>query len=106
MKSIYLRNFVATAIMVSVCFLIVACSFVGIGRNYLISEYREDMVNSAREVSRTAAAIAQNNSLNSWILSMTLSSVSSPAPTVRPCVSIWVITCRRMCCTSFVPTAR
>lgn len=77
MKSIYLRNFVATAIMVSVCFLIVACSFVGIGRNYLISEYREDMVNSAREVSRTAAAIAQNNSLNSWILSMTLSSVSN-----------------------------
>lgn len=63
--------------MVSVCFLIVACSFVGIGRNYLISEYREDMVNSAREVSRTAAAIAQNNSLNSWILSMTLSSVSN-----------------------------
>ena len=77
MKSIYLRNFVATAIMVSVCFLIVACSFVGIGRNYLISEYREDMVNSAREVSRTAAVIAQNNSLNSWILSMTLSSVSN-----------------------------
>ena len=77
MKSIYLRNFVATAIMVSVCFLIVAFSFVGIGRNYLISEYREDMVNSAREVSRTAAAIAPSDSLNSWVLSMTLSSVSN-----------------------------
>lgn len=77
MKSIYLRNFVATAVMVSVCFLIVAFSFVGIGRNYLINEYREDMVNSAREVSRTAAAIAQSDSLNSWVLSMTLSSVSN-----------------------------
>lgn len=77
MKSIYLRNFVATAVMVSVCFLIVAFSFVGIGRNYLINEYREDMVNSAREVSRTAAAIAQSDSLNSWVLSMTLSSLSN-----------------------------
>ncbi len=77
MKSIYLRNFVATAVMVSVCFLVVALSFVGIGRNYLISEYREDMVNSAREVSRTAAAIAPSDSLNSWVLSMTLSSVSN-----------------------------
>ena len=77
MKSIYLRNFVATAVMVSVCFLIVALSFVCIGRNYLIAEYREDMVNSAREVSRTAAAIAPSDSLNSWVLSMTLSSVSN-----------------------------
>ena len=77
MKSIYLRNFVATATMVAVCFLIVACSFVAIGRNYLITEYREDMVNSAREVSRTAAAIAPSSSLKSWVLSMTLSSVSN-----------------------------
>lgn len=77
MKSIYLRNFVATATMVAVCFLIVAFSFVGIGRNYLINEYREAMVDSAREVSRTAAAIAQNSSLKSWVLSMTLSSVSN-----------------------------
>ncbi len=77
MKSIYLRNFVATATMVAVCFLIVAFSFVGIGRNYLINEYREAMVDSAREVSRTAAAITQNSSLKSWVLSMTLSSVSN-----------------------------
>lgn len=63
--------------MVAVCFLIVACSFVAIGRNYLITEYREDMVNSAREVSRTAAAIAPSSSLKSWVLSMTLSSVSN-----------------------------
>ena len=63
--------------MVSVCFLVVALSFVGIGRNYLISEYREDMVNSAREVSRTAAAIAPTDSLSSWVLGMTLSSVAN-----------------------------
>ncbi len=77
MKSIYLRNFVATATMVAVCFLIVAFSFIGIGRNYLINEYREVMIDSSREVSRMAAAIAQNSSLKSWVLSMMLSSVSN-----------------------------
>ena len=38
MKSIYLRNFMATAILVTVCFLIISFAFVGIGRQYLISE--------------------------------------------------------------------
>ena len=77
MKSIYLRNFVATAVMVSICFLIVAFSFVGIGRNYLISEYRDDMVNSAREVARTASSVAQTDSLSSWVLGMSISAVAN-----------------------------
>lgn len=76
MKSIYLRNFVATAILVSVCFLIVAFSFVGIGKNYIISEYRGNMVNSAREVARTASAISQSDSLSSWVLGMSVSSIA------------------------------
>ena len=77
MKSIYLRNFVATAVMVLVCFLILAFSFVSIGRNYVISEYREDMVNSAREVSRTASAIVKHEALESWTMSLSLSTVSN-----------------------------
>ena len=77
MKSIYLRNFVATATMVSVCFLIIACSFILIGRNYIISEYRSDMEASAREVSRAASAIAGSEDLNSFALSMLLSSISN-----------------------------
>ncbi len=77
MKSIYLKNFVATALLVSVSFLIVSFAFVGIGRSYIIGEYRESMTDSAREVSRTAAAIAQSDSLTNWVLSMTLSSLSN-----------------------------
>ncbi len=76
MKSIYLRNFVATAVMVSVCFIILAFSFVGIGRNYVISEYREDMVNSAKEISHMASAVLQNDSLDGWRIGMTLSTIS------------------------------
>lgn len=77
MKSIYLRNFVATATMVSICFLIVAFSFVGIGKNYLISEYHTDMVNSAKEVSRTATAITQTDTLSSWAVGMYISSIAN-----------------------------
>lgn len=77
MKSIYLRNFVATATMVSICFLIIAVAFVGIGRSYLIDEYRDNMENSAAEVSRMASAIAQYDSLRSWSLGMSISSISN-----------------------------
>lgn len=77
MKSVYLRNFVATATMVSICFLIIACSFVIIGRNYIISEYRSDMEASAKEVSRTASAIAGSDDLNSFALGMSLSSIAN-----------------------------
>lgn len=77
MKSVYLRNFVATATMVSVCFLIIAFSFVIIGRNYIISEYRSDMEASAIEVSRTASAMAGDGELSSLALSMSLSSIAN-----------------------------
>ena len=76
MKSIYLRNFTATALLVLNCFILVAFSFVGIGRLYLIREYKSDMVASAEEVSRTAAAVGQNDSMNSWLLSMIISAIS------------------------------
>lgn len=76
MKSIYLRNFTATALLVLTCFILVAFSFVGIGRLYLIREYKSDMVASAEEVSRTAAAVGQNDSMNSWLLSMIISAIS------------------------------
>jgi len=76
MKSIYLRNFTATAVLVLTCFLLVAFSFVSLGRVYLIREHQGVMINSAREVSRTAAAISQSDSLNSWLLSMSLSTLS------------------------------
>ncbi|MGX8692943.1 MAG: ATP-binding protein [Clostridia bacterium] len=77
MKSIYLRNFVATAILVTVCFLIISLAFVGIGRQYLISEYQEKMDTCATEVSRIAAAVSRSEKLSSWTLSMNLSALSN-----------------------------
>ncbi len=76
MKSIYLRNFTATALLVLTCFLLVAFACVGIGRIYFVREYQSAMTNSAEEVSRTAAAISNIDSLNSWLLSMSISAIA------------------------------
>ena len=76
MKSIYLRNFVAIAALVSICFLIIALSFVGIGRQYVISEFSKNMERSASEVSRITAAVAGTDSLDSWMLRMNVSSLA------------------------------
>ena len=79
MRSIYLRNFTASAVLVLTCFLLVAFSFVGIGRIYLIREFKTTMDNSAQEVTRAAEAIGQTDSLNSWLLGMSISSLSRSA---------------------------
>jgi len=77
MKSVFVRYFVATATMVTFFFLMIAFSFVGIGRNYLINEYRGGMLRSAKELARTASAMVQSEPLNSWELSLYLSTVSN-----------------------------
>ena len=76
MKSIYLRSFVAIAALVSICFLVIALSFVGIGRQYMISEFSKNMERSAVEVAHTTAAVAQSDALDSWVLQINVCSVA------------------------------
>ena len=59
-KSIYLRNFTAMAVLVFFCLMLICLSFIGIGRMQLVRVLRGDMIASAREVSRIASAIEQN----------------------------------------------
>ena len=51
MKSIYFRNFSATALMVMMSFLMVGVAFVFLGRDFIISSHRESMEDSAEVVS-------------------------------------------------------
>ncbi len=77
MKSIYLRNFIAIAALVSICFLVIALSFVGIGRQYVIGEFSKNMERSAAEVAHSAAAITRSDGLDSWMLRMNVCSVAN-----------------------------
>ncbi len=77
MKSVYLRNFVATATLVTVSFLLTTLAFIGIARSYVINDYQTTMESSAAEVTRLAAAVADFDGLRSWSLSMNLSSIAN-----------------------------
>ena len=77
MKSIYLRNFTAMAVLVFFCLMFISLSFVGIGRVHLVRVLRGDMVASAQEVAHMASAIGQKDSLDSWLLGMNMSAVSN-----------------------------
>ena len=57
MKSIFLRNFIATALLVFISFLIIAVAFVGIGRSY----------HSARFWQYVAAVIPDHRERRRWL---------------------------------------
>ena len=77
MKSIYLRNFTAMAVLVFFCMVLICLSFVGIGRMHLLRVLRGDMIAGADEVARIAAAVGQSDSLDSWLLGMNVSAVAN-----------------------------
>ena len=76
MKSIYFKNFAATAAMVVLSFLFLGVALVLLGRSYVINNYRSGMETNAQEVSRSAQALASDGELNDWSLRMTLSTLS------------------------------
>ena len=76
MKSVYFRNFFITAALVFGCFLIVSLSFFFLGRRYLISEARLEISANADEVIRAATALSREESLGSWNLRMTISTIA------------------------------
>ena len=76
MKSIYFKNFSATAAMVVMSFLFLGIALVLLGRSYVINNYRSGMETNAQEVSRSAQALASDGELNDWSLRMTLSTVA------------------------------
>ncbi len=77
MKSIYFRNFLATAALVLSCFLIIGSAFFFLGRRYLTENTLDSMSASADEVVRAASALSREESLASWSLRMTISPIAN-----------------------------
>lgn len=77
MKSIYLRNFMATALLVFLSFAMIGTAFFFLGRSYLISSTRDMMSASADEVVRSALALSKQESLGSWNLRLTISPIAN-----------------------------
>ncbi len=81
MYNLYFKNFIATAGLVIISFLLLGITFIVLGRSVIIDEKREDMSVNAQEVARTAAAFGTVDGLESWELRMVISSISQTTGT-------------------------
>ena len=77
MRSIGLRNFTAMAVTVLSCFMMLVFSLLGLGRVFIIRDFTNKMHASADEVSHIAAAISESDSMDSWLMGMTVSAISN-----------------------------
>lgn len=76
MNSIYFKNFMATATIVLVSFLLIGIAFVFIGSSFVINDARSNMAANAAEISRITAAVNDSRELESWDIRMTVSMLS------------------------------
>lgn len=76
-NTIYFKNFLATAGMVIVSFVMLGVAFLFLGRSFVINEYRSQMDENADEVVHTALAMYQSDGLNNWELRFVISSMAA-----------------------------
>lgn len=77
MKSVYFKNFLITALLVMVCFLVLAFSAVMFGRNFALSEKRSNIETNARATATAAAVLCEDGELNGWNLRFFISVIAS-----------------------------
>ena len=58
MKSIYFKNFLATAVMVLVSFMMIGMAFLFIGQSFVIKSHRDSMEQNARTVTRLIVSLS------------------------------------------------
>lgn len=64
MKSIYFKNFLATAVMVLVSFLMIGVAFVFIGQGYIIKSHRDNMESNAMVASRLTTSLVSEDGID------------------------------------------
>jgi signal transduction histidine kinase len=76
-SSIYFKNFIATAGLVIISFIMLGSAFVFLGRSYLINEYRDKMDRNADEVVHAASALYLSGGISGWDLRMVITSLAT-----------------------------
>lgn len=75
-RSIYFKNFLATAFMFVACFLIFGITMLLMGQAFLMREKQDSLHANAQEVKRYAEAVRLQGGLYSWELRMNITSIS------------------------------
>ncbi len=76
MKSIYFKSFMMTAVLVFFSFIVLAISFMVLGRALALNEKREGIAQNAEETAIAAGALSSDGNLTGWYLRLVISSVS------------------------------
>ncbi|MDO4750112.1 MAG: HAMP domain-containing sensor histidine kinase [Eubacteriales bacterium] len=76
MNTLFFRNFVSSATLFCLSFILLGSSFLFISRRYFIDEEQARLAVNAEEVVKSAAAFSHEDDLQSWTLRMTISSIS------------------------------
>ncbi|MGE4353188.1 MAG: ATP-binding protein [Oscillospiraceae bacterium] len=76
MRSTYFKNFIMSAGLAVLSFLVLGLALTLVTRNFLIEERRESMETNADEIARSAVAFAENGDLGSWELRMLVTTLS------------------------------
>ncbi len=75
-NSIYFKNFMATATIVLVSFLLIGIAFVFIGSSFVINDARDNMKANTAEIIRITSGVKDEADLESWDIRMTVSMLS------------------------------
>ncbi len=75
-QSVFFRNFMVTAAMFAVCFLVFGTTMFLMGRAFLIREKQESLYATAEEVCRYAEAMHTGEELDSWEMRMNLAAIA------------------------------
>jgi len=75
-RSLFFRNFVVTASMFAICFIVFGIAMLMTGRMFLIRERQENLYSTADEVKRLAEAVNVQGDLSSLELRMSLAAIS------------------------------
>ncbi len=73
MKSIYFRNFLSTAMMVLLSFLIIGAALFFMGQHFIIDSHRENMKSNAEAVAHMTDAVGYYDDFFSWDMRISLS---------------------------------
>lgn len=77
MRSLYIKNFMSSALLVIVSFIITGSAFIFLGKSFIVSAHKENMENNAEVIVKVASAITTDGDLTDWNLRIAISSISS-----------------------------
>ena len=72
MKSIYFKNFLATAVMVLVSFLMIGVAFLFIGQSFVIKSHKDSMEQNAKAVTKYLVSMSSSRYFDDVMLRVTL----------------------------------